>query len=45
MSANIYNIFNSNTILGWNNTYGSVWQRPNRIMRPRFARIGFEIEW
>ena len=41
----IYNIFNSHTILGWNNTYGSVWQRPNRIMRPRFARIGMEIEW
>ena len=41
----IYNIFNANTILGWNNTYGPVWQRPNRIMRPRFARIGMEIEW
>ncbi len=43
--VDIYNIFNSHTTLGWNNTYGPNWQRINRIMRPRFARVGLEIEW
>ena len=43
--VDFYNIFNANTILGWNNTYGPDWQRINRIMRPRFARLGMEIEW
>ncbi len=43
--VDIYNIFNAHTTLGWNSTYGPDWQRINRIMRPRFARLGLEIEW
>ena len=41
----IFNVFNAHTTLGWNSTYGPQWQRITRIMRPRFARLGVEIEW
>ena len=43
--VDIYNIFNAHTTLAWNSTFGPQWQRIQRIMRPRFARLGFEIEW
>jgi hypothetical protein len=43
--VDVFNIFNGHTTLGWNNSFGSSWQRVNRIMRPRFARLGLEVNW
>ena len=43
--VDIFNLFNSNTTLAWNNVYGPQWQRITQIMRPRFARLGVEIDW
>ena len=43
--VDIYNVLNAHTTLGWNNRYGPNWQRINRILRPRLARLGIEIQF
>lgn len=41
----IYNVFNSNTDLRWNGTFGSRWRQIQRIMAPRLLRLALEVNW
>ena len=41
----IYNLFNSNTDLRWNGSYGSRWRDIQRIMAPRLLRLALEVNW
>jgi hypothetical protein len=40
----IYNVFNGNTVLTVNTTYGSTWQKPTTILGGRLFKFGFQID-
>ena len=43
LNFDIYNAFNSDTILTQQNTYGAAWTRPLTILQPRFMKLG--VRW
>jgi hypothetical protein len=42
VSADVYNVFNSNAVIGLNSTYAA-WQRPEQILTARFAKLGLQL--
>jgi hypothetical protein len=47
LSANldVYNVFNANTALVINTTYGASWLRPTQVMDGRLAKFGVQIDF
>lgn len=43
VSIDLYNAFNSDAILGQQNTYGGTWQDARTVIQPRFAK--FNVRW
>ena len=41
----VYNVFNSSTILGQVNSYGPAWQRPSTILGGRLFKFGAQVDW
>ncbi len=41
----LYNSFNSSTILSQNTRYGTTWRTPTQILDGRLAKIGFQVEF
>jgi hypothetical protein len=41
----IYNLFNASTTTGVNTAYGANWNRITSILRPRFLRLGLEVDF
>jgi hypothetical protein len=41
----IYNLFNANTVLLRNNTYGSTWGRPTAVLGARLFKFGVQVEF
>ena len=39
----IYNAFNSSTVLGSSSTFGTAWLRPTSILAPRLFKVGAEV--
>jgi carboxypeptidase family protein len=44
-TVSVYNLFNSNAIQTYSNTYGTSWQTPLSIMQSRFADIGVQMDF
>ena len=44
-TVSVYNLFNSNAIQTYNNTYGLAWQAPQTIMQSRFVDIGVQVDF
>ena len=42
--VDLYNAFNSNTVLTQNNNY-ALWQQPQSIATARFARLGLQFDF
>jgi hypothetical protein len=40
-----YNVFNHNTALVINTTYGPSWLSPQQIMDGRLLKLGFQVEF
>ncbi|MBM3776619.1 MAG: TonB-dependent receptor [Acidimicrobiia bacterium] len=40
-----YNIFNANTVLARNNTYGGTWGQPTAILAGRLFKFGGQFDW
>ncbi len=40
-----YNIFNANTVLARNNTYGGTWGLPTAILAGRLLKFGGQLDW
>jgi hypothetical protein len=43
--VDIFNVLNASTTTGVNQTFGQNWQRITGILRPRFLRVGFEVDF
>jgi hypothetical protein len=41
----LYNLFNANTALQFNQTFGTQWLAPNQIMFPRFVRFNVTVDF
>lgn len=41
----VYNLFNSSTILSVNGTYGPQWLRPQAILGARLVKFGAQLDW
>jgi hypothetical protein len=41
----LYNIFNANTVLAMNTTYGQYWQRPLSVLYGRLAKLGMQVDF
>lgn len=41
----VFNVLNANSILGVNNTYGSLWLRPSSILDGRLIEVSGNIEF
>jgi hypothetical protein len=41
----VYNIFNENSVLTRNNTFGATWGRPTRILGARLIKFGAQIDF
>jgi hypothetical protein len=41
----LYNMLNANTILTFNNTFGSAWQQPLSILGARMAKVGIQLNF
>jgi len=44
-TVSVYNLFNSNAIQTYSNTYGTSWQTPLSIMQSRFVDIGVQMDF
>jgi hypothetical protein len=44
-TVSIYNLFNSNAVQTYNNTFGPAWLAPVVIMQSRFADIGVQVDF
>jgi len=44
-TVSVYNLFNSNAIQTYSNTYGTSWQTPLSIMQSRFVDIGMQMDF
>jgi hypothetical protein len=45
MFFDLYNLFNGNTTLGQNNTFGPLWQNPTAFLGARQAKVGFLLRF
>lgn len=45
VGLDVYNAFNSNVPLGYINTFGATWQRPNSILDARFVKVSAQIDF
>jgi hypothetical protein len=43
--VDLYNLFNGNTILTQNATFGSTWLRPTAIQAGRLLKFGGQLDW
>jgi hypothetical protein len=43
--VDVYNVFNRNTALVINTTYGPSWLNPTQIMDGRLLKLGFQLEF
>lgn len=43
--VDLYNVFNANTVLDQNNTYGPRWQQPLIILPGRFVKFGMQVNF
>ena len=41
----LYNAFNDNTVLRYQNAFVPNWQQPLAIMPPRLAKFGIQLEF
>jgi hypothetical protein len=44
-TVNVYNLFNSSTVLNVNGAYGTTWLRPTSIIGGRLVRFGGQFEF
>jgi hypothetical protein len=44
-TVSVYNLFNSNAVQTYTNTYGLAWQAPQTIMQSRFVDIGVQVDF
>jgi hypothetical protein len=44
-NVDLYNVTNSSSILGVNNTYGSNWQRPTSVLQGRLLKFGAQFDF
>jgi hypothetical protein len=45
-TIDLFNVLNANTLLGFNNTYGSsgaTWMAPGQILAPRLVKLGMQL--
>ena len=45
VSADVYNILNSNAVLAQNNTFGPAWQNPSVILGARFIKFNVQFDF
>jgi hypothetical protein len=45
VGVDIYNVFNANPVLTYNESFTSTWLRPNSVLQPRFAKISAQINF
>jgi hypothetical protein len=43
--VDFFNLFNDNSVLTQNNTFGPEWLRPTRILDGRLVKIGFQVDF
>jgi hypothetical protein len=41
----VYNLFNANTVLAANGTYGAAWLQPTAILGARIFKFGAQVTW
>jgi hypothetical protein len=44
-TLDLFNVFNANTIVSRNNTYGPTWGRPNAILGGRLVKFGVQVDY
>ena len=45
VQADIYNLMNSAVVVDENDSYGSAWGRPTRLLQGRLLRLAFQVKW
>ena len=45
VNFDLYNVTNSNSIIGENATYGAGWRTPTNILLPRLFKISAQLDW
>ena len=45
LAVDVYNLFNSNPVLTYNEQFGATWLRPNSVLQPRFAKLSAQINF
>jgi hypothetical protein len=45
VNADLYNVFNSNWIIGYTATYGPNFMRPTQVLSPRLFKLGGQIDF
>ena len=43
--VDLYNMFNANTVIAQNNTYGPAWQAPSGILAGRIVKFGVQVSF
>ena len=47
-TVDLYNVFNANPVIEWNNTYGTTgaaWLNPREVLVPRFLKVGMQVSF
>jgi hypothetical protein len=44
-TVSVYNLFNANTILQYNNRYNALWPAPTAILTARFVDVGVQVSF
>jgi hypothetical protein len=42
---NVFNLLNAGPVLGYNNTYGPLWQNPTAVLLGRMFKFGLQVDW
>ncbi len=45
LAVDIYNLFNSNPVLTYNEAFTATWLRPNSVLQPRFAKVSAQFNF
>jgi hypothetical protein len=45
VAIDLYNLFNANTVTGFDQTYSATWLRPTAIRNPRFLRFNVTVDF